>query len=190
MHRHHHHHFICPIIQQYAHLRQYDSRRAGQQGPTKTPTAVLQTIFYMVLAAHSSLPQTASGSVPPFFHGSALYSTHRPRNVRRLYSNRHRCGLKITNDRRIAYSHIDIRSFISELSSRISLYSFKSIKFATIRSTYPSENSTDVVTNGNATNIHRSWLNCLSFGLLARVRDTSPDKKKVQRCCLTIDQYN
>ena len=141
-------------------------------------------------SAHSSLPQTASGSVPPFFHGSALYSTHRPRNVRRLYSNRHRCGLKITNDRRIAYSHIDIRSFISELSSRISLYSFKSIKFATIRSTYPSENSTGVVTNGNATNIHRSWLNCLSFGLLACVRDTSPDKKKVQRCCLTIDQYN
>jgi len=32
-HHHHHHHFICPIIQQYAHLREYVSRRAGQQGP-------------------------------------------------------------------------------------------------------------------------------------------------------------
>ena len=32
-HHHHHHHFICPIIQQYAHLHEYDSRRAGEQGP-------------------------------------------------------------------------------------------------------------------------------------------------------------
>ena len=32
--------FICPIIQQYAaHLRQYDSRTAGQQGPIRTLTA-------------------------------------------------------------------------------------------------------------------------------------------------------
>ena len=31
--QHHHHHFICPIIQQYAHLHEYNSRRAGQQGP-------------------------------------------------------------------------------------------------------------------------------------------------------------
>ena len=36
---HHHHHFICPIIQQYAHLHEYDSRRAGQQGPIRTLTA-------------------------------------------------------------------------------------------------------------------------------------------------------
>jgi len=28
----HHYHFICPIIQQYAHLHEYNSRRAGQQG--------------------------------------------------------------------------------------------------------------------------------------------------------------
>ena len=31
--RHHHHHFICPTMQQYAHLREHNSRRAGQQGP-------------------------------------------------------------------------------------------------------------------------------------------------------------
>jgi len=39
---HHHHHFICSIIQQYAHLRKYDSRRAGQKGPIKTLTAALK----------------------------------------------------------------------------------------------------------------------------------------------------
>ena len=39
---HHHHHFICPIIQQYAHLREYDSRRAGQQGPIRTLPAALK----------------------------------------------------------------------------------------------------------------------------------------------------
>jgi len=37
-----HHHFICPIIQQYAHLHEYDSRRAGQQGRIKTLTATLK----------------------------------------------------------------------------------------------------------------------------------------------------
>ena len=31
-HHHHHRHFICPIVQQYAHLHEYDCRRAGQQG--------------------------------------------------------------------------------------------------------------------------------------------------------------
>ena len=36
------HHFICPIIQQYAHLRKYDSSRAGQQGTIKTLTAALK----------------------------------------------------------------------------------------------------------------------------------------------------
>ena len=41
-HHHHHHHFICPIIQQYAHLHEYDSRRAGQQGPIRTLTAALK----------------------------------------------------------------------------------------------------------------------------------------------------
>jgi len=40
---HHHHHFICPIIQQYAHFREYDSRRAGQQSPIRTLTAALKT---------------------------------------------------------------------------------------------------------------------------------------------------
>ena len=38
----HHHHFICPTIQQYAHLRKYDSSRAGQQGPIRTLTAALK----------------------------------------------------------------------------------------------------------------------------------------------------
>jgi len=39
---HHHHHFICPLIQQYAHLHEHDSRRAGQQGPIRTLTAALK----------------------------------------------------------------------------------------------------------------------------------------------------
>ena len=51
-----HHHFICPIMQQYAHLHEYDSRRAGQQGPIRTLTAALKRsiktitgcIFYML----------------------------------------------------------------------------------------------------------------------------------------------
>jgi len=38
------HHFICPIIQQYAHLHEYDSRRAGQQGPIRTLTAALKRV--------------------------------------------------------------------------------------------------------------------------------------------------
>jgi len=38
-----HHHFICPIIQQYAHFREYDSGRAEQQGPIRTLTAALKT---------------------------------------------------------------------------------------------------------------------------------------------------
>ena len=38
-----HHHFICPIIQQYAHFREYDSRRAREQGPIRTLTAALKT---------------------------------------------------------------------------------------------------------------------------------------------------
>ena len=37
-----HRHFICPIIQQYAHLHEYDSRRAGQQRPIRTLTAALK----------------------------------------------------------------------------------------------------------------------------------------------------
>ena len=40
---HHHHHVICPIIQQYAHFREYDSRRAGQQGPIRTLTDAPKT---------------------------------------------------------------------------------------------------------------------------------------------------
>ena len=39
----HHHHFICPIIQQFAHLHDYNFRRAGQQGPIRTLTAALKT---------------------------------------------------------------------------------------------------------------------------------------------------
>jgi len=46
-HRHHHHHFICPIIQHYAHLREYDSRRAGQQGPIRTLTAAIGQCWQM-----------------------------------------------------------------------------------------------------------------------------------------------
>ena len=41
-HHHHHHHFICPIIQQYVHLHEYNFRRAGQQGPIRTLTAALK----------------------------------------------------------------------------------------------------------------------------------------------------
>jgi len=37
-----HRHFICPIIQQYAHLHEHNSRRAGQQGLIWTLTAALK----------------------------------------------------------------------------------------------------------------------------------------------------
>jgi len=50
---HHHHFFIWPIIQQYAHLREHDSRRAGQQGPTRTLTAALKTFKKQSLGAYS-----------------------------------------------------------------------------------------------------------------------------------------
>ena len=49
---HHHHHFICPIIQVHAHLRKYDSRRAGQQGPTKTLTAALKRVIKQLLGTY------------------------------------------------------------------------------------------------------------------------------------------
>jgi len=52
---HHHHHFICPIIQQYAHLHRYNFRRAGQQGPTKTlTTAALKRVIKQLLGTYSS----------------------------------------------------------------------------------------------------------------------------------------
>jgi len=44
-----HHFFICPIIQQYAHLREYDSRRAGQQGLIRTLTAALKRSIKTVI---------------------------------------------------------------------------------------------------------------------------------------------
>jgi len=56
----HHHHFICPIMQQYAHLREYDSRRAGQQGPIRTLTAALKRSI-----------KTVTGCI--FYHTSKKY---------------------------------------------------------------------------------------------------------------------
>ena len=50
---HHLHHFICPIIQQYAHLHEYDSRRAGQQGPIRTLTAALKRSIKKSLGTYS-----------------------------------------------------------------------------------------------------------------------------------------
>ena len=45
-----HHHFIWPLIQQYAHLHQYNFRRAGQQGQTKTLiTAALKSVIKQLL---------------------------------------------------------------------------------------------------------------------------------------------
>ena len=41
-HHHHHHHFICPIIQQYAHLHQYNLEERDSKGPTRTLTAALK----------------------------------------------------------------------------------------------------------------------------------------------------
>jgi len=61
-HHHHHHHFICPIIQQYAHLRKYDSRRTGQQGPIKTLTAALK----VCLAALNLLPVPSLPALGPW----------------------------------------------------------------------------------------------------------------------------
>jgi len=40
--------FICPIIQQYAHLHRYNFRRAGQQGPTRKLTAALKLMMTSV----------------------------------------------------------------------------------------------------------------------------------------------
>ena len=52
---HRHHHFICPIIQQYAHLHRYNSRRAGQQGPTRTLTAAVKRVIkQLLLLYHTS----------------------------------------------------------------------------------------------------------------------------------------
>jgi len=51
--RYHRHHFICPIIQQYAHLRRYNFRRAGQQGPTRTLTAALKRVIKQLLGTYS-----------------------------------------------------------------------------------------------------------------------------------------
>ena len=59
---HHHHHFICPIIQQYAHLRKYDSRRTGQQGPIKTLTAALK----VCLAVLNLLPVPSLPALGPW----------------------------------------------------------------------------------------------------------------------------
>jgi len=50
---HHHHQFICPIIQQNAHLHRYNFRRAGQQGPTRTLTAALRRVIKQLLGTYS-----------------------------------------------------------------------------------------------------------------------------------------
>jgi len=63
-HRHHHHHFICPIIQQYAHLHRYNVRRAGQQGPTRTLTAALKRVI-----------KTVTGYI--FYHTSKILQTRK-----------------------------------------------------------------------------------------------------------------
>jgi len=49
----HHCHFICPIIQQYAHLHRYSFKRAGQQGPTRTLTAALERLIKQLLGTYS-----------------------------------------------------------------------------------------------------------------------------------------
>jgi len=49
--------FICPIIQQYAHLHRYNVGRAGQQGPTRTLTAALKRVikqFWGTYSYHTS----------------------------------------------------------------------------------------------------------------------------------------
>ena len=46
------HHFICPIIQQYAHLHRYNFRRAGQQGPTRILTAALERVIKQLLGTY------------------------------------------------------------------------------------------------------------------------------------------
>ena len=50
---HHHHHFICPIIQQYAHLHRYNFRRAGQQGPTRTLKTAVKSVIKQLLGTYS-----------------------------------------------------------------------------------------------------------------------------------------
>jgi len=45
--------FICPIIQQYAHLRRYNFRRAGQQGPTRALTAALKRVIKQLTGTYS-----------------------------------------------------------------------------------------------------------------------------------------
>jgi len=45
--------FICPIIQQYAHLHRYNFRRAGQQGPTRTLTSALKWVMKQLLGTYS-----------------------------------------------------------------------------------------------------------------------------------------
>ena len=52
-HHHHHHLFVCPIIQQYAHLHRYNFRRAGQQGPTRTLTAARKRLIKQLLGIYS-----------------------------------------------------------------------------------------------------------------------------------------
>jgi len=42
---------IC--VQMYAHLHGYNFRRAGQQGPTRTPTAALKRVIKQLLGTYS-----------------------------------------------------------------------------------------------------------------------------------------
>ena len=60
---HHHHHFICPMIQQYAHLHRYNFRRAGQQGPTKNTNN----------SCPKTCNKTATGYI--FYHTSKILQT-------------------------------------------------------------------------------------------------------------------
>ena len=70
----HHHFFICPVIQQYAHLHEYNSRRAGQQGPIWTLTAALKRSI-----------KTVTGCI--YIHHQTPASAHRSSLCRTASSN-------------------------------------------------------------------------------------------------------
>ena len=75
-HHHHHHHFICPIMQQYAHLHRYNFRRARQQCPTRTLTAAPKTCSKAVAVVQQLARFWLAHCVARSFYGSRASCLH------------------------------------------------------------------------------------------------------------------
>ena len=101
--------FICQIIQQYAaHLREYDSRTAGQQGPIRTLTASSSYIrAFRSCLVRQQIHAQRYRAVPPTPRYHTVFSFLRPLQTchcPHLLRRRRPCSNRSTSPTRRAHS--------------------------------------------------------------------------------------